>query len=596
MLAEAPPAKANLETQLRRAIGLANREYLVVLQKARAQSSEVPVWMPDVAQTELRLRGGLNSATPDDLIETVVDALRFELAALQDGEGAGDLLSPPDAIDRIAFRGNLSVFYHILEHQWLACLLHGWTVEASPSVPIQISPSNWEEAVNWGVGQYREDMLNMELVSGSYHFLRHDGLASRRLPRKGISRSGEGKHRLYAVREASPELSDELNVYRMVAAEPDLEPFALRPLPNLDGLTAVNILDVCTALFVLVETRPNAGREETEIHHPEQLVHLAPIEETARVIAALERCTKLSREKCAVALRTLSWRGVRDSLWTRPLVSLRDGTHFAIVWPALKAQNLRRSIEYWLAQGGSDLGERGGEFEEHIRKELADAISQNPLISRCAGVARERVEPPDSAVGDIDLLLWIEQVVLVGEVKCLLRPGTAHERYQFDERLREAAQQAARKAAFVRNNPEWLSAVCPEAARSGPKDFKVIPCVVINSAVGALRSIEGVAVVDRYVLELYFGKGSTRMQASVEDQNSGFRMDFYTGSADAADGLAPFLSNPSHIRVYRESAIRKVSQQPDFVRRSGVVISAYPAIHVPSPAEREETLPAEGGG
>src|SRR5450759_912403 len=556
ILAGKPPAGGKLETQLRRAIGSANREYLVVLQDIASRQTPGPIWLPDVAQMELQLCDGINAAKPDDLVETLVDALRFELAALMASGEVSSSLSASDAIDRIALRGNLSIFYHALEEQWLECLHHGWAVSQHADGSFEIHPSNWEAAVDWEIGQYREKMLQFELLGIATDFMRR--LPDRQLVR-GILPSGAGKHRAYSVGTATGQVSNQAMIYKMMASDTDIEPFMFTPLPNLDGLTAMNVLQVWTALLTLVEARLSAASDRTEIKNPDQLVQLATIEDTAGVIVALERCTKLSRKECAAAMKQLTWRSVRDSLWLRPVVSLREGSHFSVVWPALATPNLRRSVEYWLGEGGGDLGERGGDFEEFLRREFAQAISRNALLSECAGVAPGKFQPTDSRVGDIDLLLWIGGPVLVGEIKCLLRPGTAHERHQFEARLAEASEQAARKAAYIQQNLGCLSSVSPEAARLVGASGRVIPCVLINSALGALRKIGDVPIVDRYVLGLYLSEGGTRMQAYTDDPDSGIRLDFYSNAAEAATGLAQFLVSPDHLEAYRKSAERSVS-------------------------------------
>jgi hypothetical protein len=75
----------------------------------------------------------------------------------------------------------------------------------------------------------------------------------------------------------------------------------------------------------------------------------------------------------------------------------------------------------------------------------------------------------------------------MGEIKCLLRPATAHERFQYNERIEEAAIQASRKAEVVQKNARWLSSITDESINS-ENSRTVVPFVLLNSPLGALKS------------------------------------------------------------------------------------------------------------
>lgn len=585
-LAAAPPVAGSVEAQVRRAVGLVNREYLTVVQRVQ----ELPVpdnrWITDVVQAELDLAGGINSATPDDVIETVVDALRFELGALWGGGSASaSTLRPLEQIQRVGLRGNLSVYYGVLEDQWLNCLHHGWDVRVL-SGPSLIFPSDRGSAVSWAVGQYGEAVLGMELITRAAHYLQERARYSAQPLRHGVMRTASGKHKRYAVEPMSRQLSDELTACRMVAAEPDLEPFALSPLPRVRGTTALQILEVWTALIALAEETAARSPTGDKIKNVNQLERFAPLEELQPVLLALSKCTGLPLNQCAAAMDQLTWRTVRDSLWSRPIVKFRNGSHFAMVLPALRSANLRRSIEYWLSDGGIDLGDRGDPFEQFIRDDAADAITANAALAGQGGALRGKAQPRDLAVGDIDLLLWIDRTVLVGETKCMLRPGTPYERRQYEDRIRDGAGQALKKAAYVKAHPEWLAEQDRRLVSVAAEPFAVVPCVVINSAVGALRSVDDVPIIDRYILNRYLlGFAETRNSLA---RDSATKVAFYSDAGEAGRQLAAYLKRPGHLNHYLDSTKWSTRVQPNFMRTDQVVITAFPTVQISPPGVDED--------
>jgi hypothetical protein len=240
--------------------------------------------------------------------------------------------------------------------------------------------------------------------------------------------------------------------------------------------------------------------------------------------------------------------------------------------------NLRRSIEYWLLQSGNDLALRGDSFEQQVRDEIALAIENNATLRGEAGLVRHNINPSDPQVGDIDHLLWIESTVLVGEAKCFLRPATSHEWFRHNDKLHDAAVQAKRKASWIAQNREWFEVATGHRVTASA--FKVLPCVVVNSPRSALRTIEGVPVVDRYILIRYFRIGHGTLFENHRNAHRGERVLFYRNSSEAADTLADYLRDPAHLRIYRESVGFSNRPQPNLADPRRAIFVLNPRIRV----------------
>src|SRR5205823_1380248 len=96
-----------------------------------------------------------------------------------------------------------------------------------------------------------------------------------------------------------------------------------------------------------------------------------------------------------------------------------------ITLAAVSVGSTIRRIESWLDRGGlSDrlaTARRGIRYEAWVREELANRISNNPILrnARCGktGVVRRNDKEEQ-----IDLLVQLGGTLIVGEVKCFLAP------------------------------------------------------------------------------------------------------------------------------------------------------------------------------
>jgi hypothetical protein len=568
-----PPPQGTPTDRIRRAVGLVNREYLTVAQTVDARPIATSVH--DVIQTEVSLRGG-NTVGAAQLVETIVDALRFELDALRT-TASGQRTDDSDALRVLSVRLNLAVFYHILEEQWLDCLLRGWAVLEQES-NTAIVPLDTAAATDYVVGEYREQALIVELMARSEPLVRQF-VEEREL--RGVARQrGRRRHIEYDTVVVSRKVAQHVALGRVIAGEPDLRPHLAMPIDSHTGLTCFDMLNIWSALAPLADADAANMPVDRSITRLNEIEQCAPQHDLRTLAPALSRCTGVHIVRVRRALELLTWRTSRDSLWQRPFVPLDNMGKVAIVVAALSLPNLRRSIEYWLSSGTVDLSVRGQPFEQYVRDELREDVASNARLRTCR-VRRDPATPDDRSVGDIDLLVGVGAAVLVGEVKCLVRPATSYEWFQFEDRIAEAVVQAQRKAAYVARNVPWVSR---QGVHDGERVASIVPCVVINSALGALRVVDNVAVVDAYILHRFFGAGYGSEPSTLKAEADAPRVYFYADDEEAGAKLEPFLNSPDHLRSFRESIQMDTRPQPDFVDLSRYVVYVYPVVRVRSPS------------
>lgn len=583
----APPPAGAIATQIRRCVGLANRECTAVYLKTIKKPIDDPFWIHKIIENEIPLAGNINRATASEILESVVDGLRFELATLHERRNPGAAIDGLSAIERLAFRANMSVFYHMLEEQWLDSLHHGWGVESNENGTVIAPVANPDEAVDAAVGQFRSQALDLEIVERTRVMVakngtpqKHNGIVSKR-----------GKRREYAIAQSSLHIANEVFFARVLASEKDLLPFLNFKADANSGLTIHEMLELYLCLTPLAEEIAARSPTKQTIRELNQLEQFAPLQNLPELGRALAKCTGIPIKKCEAAIDLLTWKNGRDSVWHRPIIPTGTPGQGVIVIAALRYPNLRRSIEYWFVQGGDDLSKRGYEFEDSVRIDLRDAIAENSRLS-ATGVAAASVKPTDSKIGNIDLLAWINDTVLIGEIKCLLRPATSYEWFQYDDTVTKAVMQAQRKAAWVQQNKGWLEKVTGRiVAGDAPK---VIPCVVTNLPSGSLRTIDGVPIVDQYLLNRYFGIGHGTMFVLSTEENSGIDVHFYSNEIEAESNLKKYLHSPRHL-PYKNHVTFDSRLQPDFVDPSRQIAMMFPKVCLKIPDNWPTTTNSSAG-
>jgi hypothetical protein len=168
------------------------------------------------------------------------------------------------------------------------------------------------------------------------------------------------------------------------------------------------------------------------------------------LVSVLSTALSCERERAAQTVGFLSWGpNAYKGLWGKPLAPVPEEDVVCLVRPILSVGNPLRCAEIWLQDGGlaDELTKhgRGRRFEASVRNSICEVIKENPLLNdtRCAPSQISRGNGFDE---QIDLLIQIGNLLVVGEVKCLLFPSEPRERYNYMSKLRGAAEQAWRKA------------------------------------------------------------------------------------------------------------------------------------------------------
>lgn len=199
-----------------------------------------------------------------------------------------------------------------------------------------------------------------------------------------------------------------------------------------------------------------------------------------------------------------------QSFWWTPLVPITPDLISVLIPPLLVGDPMRLMEGILRRSGVINLkGEsnRGKVFEKHVRKVVSEALNENELLGE-AIVLMEDFKRDEDGGEEIDLVVKIGNVVLIGEAKCLLPPTDPAGRHNYAKQLMGAASQASRKAEFARSKPESVLSALGVTV-DDQDQVKFVPLVVLNQGIGHGFASGDVALVDLHWLESLLVSGTT---------------------------------------------------------------------------------------
>lgn len=196
-------------------------------------------------------------------------------------------------------------------------------------------------------------------------------------------------------------------------------------------------------------------------------------------------------------------------------------------------------------------GARGTLYEAGYRRKVCDAIAKNKLFThvRCA----PRGIKKDAEFSEqVDLLVRLGDLLIVGEVKCWLYPADSFERFNHLRKLKEAANQANRKARLLQSRPN-IAAEALGLTEEECRSLRVAPLVIMNQGFGFSLTIGGCAVTDALFLLNYLGAGTIDTSAAIDPRTG--RMihatsTLYDSETQAAERFEGALAAPAVLQRF----------------------------------------------
>lgn len=555
-------------TKLRGFAAIANYQHVLVWHavrekmnelrdKAEASGSGVPVMMHEFAAMKLGDRPA--PLGPEETIQGLVDGMQVPVKQIL--KAVTSLSGNPNFADLewddLHFDLMLGTLYAHLEGLWDDCLWNGYqSTTDGRRVRFDSGDDFWLR--NQIVGRTRLKALKAESVAHAVDAHRSLIYSGRYLPPllgnvKSITKTGRSQVINVGMFERG---SDELLRFltmKLLATEPYYDDLLAEPQRLLQGATLEQLLNAW-ALVSNVARRLNQEASETEIKSPDNpkswLPSFAPVLHLRALYQAASDTCRATLAQGQALIEFLVYRGgTNQELWAQPLLPVSQDAVVPIFAAAI-SPNTNRLIDVWLNQLGVDLSLRGHAFERYIREELTSSMAKSPISAYCQCLSESlNFTPSGERSEEIDVVAAIGTVVLIGEAKCFLEPTEPKQLARHRDKVIDAVRQVSRKANAVRRNKEQFRTRMQQVGLTLPTEFEVQPLVILNSAMHSGIPVEGVPVVDEYILGVFL-RGYMD-EVAIRNPSRGFqtvkKKVFYTSLAEATEVLPSFLTCPAQL-------------------------------------------------
>lgn len=281
-------------------------------------------------------------------------------------------------------------------------------------------------------------------------------------------------------------------------------------LEGLGCITLAEVLGVWGALqYICLECVQGAKITDRVFYTKEDMGEFPRKFRAEDLIVYLTKLTgvKENRVKKVLDAFEVDWKGYND-IWTLPLYKIK-GYYCLPFYPIVNSMPYNL-IENLMQRGGYDLEDRGKDFEQYVYKLLSEAKPQYPIVCKAACKYKKG---PDDKGEEIDLVVALRDIVVVAEAKCIHYSMEPQNYYDAWNRLKGGAEQAKRKADFMREHPETFTDL------GDVRNKKIIPVVLTNYPMYAGFEHEGVYVIDSHTFASYFAAGYMTKREMGKDSN-----------------------------------------------------------------------------
>lgn len=519
-----------------------------------------------VEQTlQMKVKGnehGLAAANPDSAVTAFVDGARFPLiealSNVDKQRAETTTYSDRDVIDQARAKNMFGQLYVYLHGIWMQCLWNGWSVEETAHGYL-MSPPDDGTAGEHAVSDYRRRAISAEGTLSAFDMWR-DGLDEverqrivSRIPLVTIK--GSGKKRSFRVQPSTHQGNVPPTVYtnRFKIESDFYRPMLDLPLPKFPKLTLNVLLDSWEVLASLAAAMRGAFPDDTKYSTVSNLLRYTPTIYADQVVALLTQWLKIGSAEAREVISFFTFDPRPNcELWAKPIIKFSKDSLTVLLAPLLQG-NMQRTFDLWMRETGFNLTEKGFMFEDYAREALKQSIHESVKLDD-AGMLNEGFFLKDESLDEeIDLLLWVKNVILIGEAKCQLFPSEPIEYHNYFKTLDDAAVQLQRKFDAVKRNKEAVLKELGLLGKIGVEQAQFVPFILTNHPLGVGHPMKGIPIIDLHALRQFLLEGEWHPLTIRSDRGSTAvgTQSLYANEEQAAQKLESFLTNPPQVDYYR---------------------------------------------
>lgn len=569
-------------------IAIANRGFILIRRKldeamrAHAKSARAAHFSA-ISQLEIVSHVGAKPQTGATLNTAMIDSLPHWFAA------AAKLPEKADEDQDFSEAGLKGEIFFSLNNAfrevWQQVLWAPWTIENGQR-QVLVSPLCPEEEGLWRVWDWREQSLLNQGAILNRHIEQFAPEAEIASPLAATVRSFTVGNPP-AIELGAPTANQAMRHRATVDILDDayVAIFLDQPL-NTDGVTA-RLLALATLVLedLLEATLP----DDPDPGHVGQawIERMSCRLPRASIVTALEQALGIAAPLADALIHALTSNPFgplktlfNPGLWHRPLIASKDGNDLMVVAGALVWGAILRAVERWLQEGkGTDLSKasNGERYERELRDRVGTAIAGNPILQPASSVVRHLAGGPGRE--EIDLVVRLGATIIVGEIKCFLKPTEPNERHDYLRKLEEAAEQARRKAAWLNANLDTIADIVADTPLA---DIRLLPLVIVNQSNGTSWSFDGCTVTDASWFELFLSSGEYHSAAALTLDGSALPVftvgQLYTDVASAEQALPAIFKDHPGLRQF--CAAVDWSAMPIPLADGRALLMAHPTMNI----------------
>ncbi|MDH5898123.1 hypothetical protein [Vibrio splendidus] len=316
-----------------------------------------------------------------------------------------------------------------------------------------------------------------------------------------------------------------------------------------NGFSIYDALEVFRHLMLLSIIYTRKYPEDDSVYNLNKLYEFCPRINKIDLCNAIKSATGFSFEKTRIILRFIEFKaGKNEDLWCHPLISISD-KYYSILTSSLITPVIVRLVEHWLVSLGVELQDKGTTYEKVIIDNLNEALGKNKYISDFDNAVSRRIKV-NGEEEEIDLLLRVGDLILVGEAKSIVTTDSDISQYRTIGTLKKASNQVIRKTKFLERN---LKDVFDKLNWNYQCDYeyKFVRVIINSGRMYVGFNVDGVPVCDEKVLLRYFTSDTIPLLSSLDDKTKKEKhiawVKLYKDISGLEGNLSLYLENPPQI-------------------------------------------------
>lgn len=457
---------------------------------------------------------------------------------------------PTDIMSFLKAEVILSGLYEAYEGYWNSILWNDYDlleVDAENKLYSVVQPLNARE-ISYEASQIRKQRLaahssSISMAPSILDFFKNDNYIS-------ILKQGRNKKLICSKIEKSKDDLEFFNSSYKTSYLDIIDTFGRDVLEKKHklGFSVNDAIEVFRNLVLLSISFNKKYPEDDSAFNIKKLSEFCPKIDKQKLRIALKESTGLGVVKITKILNFIEYRAaVGQDLWCHPLFSISNNK-YAFLTSALVTPVLLRVVEHWMVSLEINFQDKGLVFEKLVIDGINKTVLKNKLIFDYDPAVSKRIKLIDSQE-EIDFLLRIGNVILVGESKSIVTTDSAISHYRTINTLEKAASQVKRKSTFVKNN---ISDVFDNLGWKYDSNIKYefVECIINSGRINVGFMIGGVPVTDDKILTKYFKSELIPMISTTDEKGKTCHIAqalLYKDIDDLKGNLDLYLKNPPQL-------------------------------------------------